>query len=199
QSELTMTRPDHQDLNDPANMRPWRKQCSHVFTMNFCYGKGVTELQKPDTTLNLLICSRNYWLSISSVEELHLSRSLASTIRSPILRVLQKMITYGMCQRTTGYDKVQKNELWLISMFVAKHHNGYANVAWLMAKWLKRKGVGSQKDSMICYGQLITKMAKKMRLLIDEVLNSLSAPTHCKALDTTTLRELIDSEGRLIP
>ncbi|GJX52415.1 hypothetical protein Tco_0280784 [Tanacetum coccineum] len=77
--------------------------------------------------------------------------------------------------------------------------NGYANVAWLMAKWLKMKGTGSQKDNMICCGQLITKIARKMRVLTDEVLNSLSAPTYCRALDTTTLRELIDSEGRLIP
>ncbi|GKE55690.1 hypothetical protein Tco_1494875, partial [Tanacetum coccineum] len=60
------------------------------------------------------------------------------------------------------------------------------NVAWLMEKWLKRKGVGSQKDSMICCGQLITKIAKKMRVLTDEVLNSLSTPTYCRALDTTT-------------
>ncbi|GJT06396.1 retrotransposon ORF1 [Tanacetum coccineum] len=45
--------------------------------------------------------AKDYWLSISSEEELHLSRSLASTIRSPILRVLQKMITYGLCQRTS--------------------------------------------------------------------------------------------------
>ncbi|GKD81296.1 hypothetical protein Tco_1348135, partial [Tanacetum coccineum] len=105
----------------------------------------------------------------SQDEELHLSRSLASTIKSPILRMLQKMITYGLCQRTTGYDK------------------------------LKRKGVGSQNDSIFCYGQLITKMAKKMRVLTDEVLNSLSALTYCRALDTTTLRELIDFEGRLIP
>nr|GEU61256.1 hypothetical protein [Tanacetum cinerariifolium] len=46
--------------------------------------------------------ARDYWLSISSEENLHLSRSLASTIRSPVLRVLQKMITYEMCQRTKG-------------------------------------------------------------------------------------------------
>ncbi|GJY87992.1 reverse transcriptase domain-containing protein [Tanacetum coccineum] len=95
--------------------------------------------------------ARDYWLSIGLDEELNLSRSLALTIRSPILRVLQKMITYGLCQRTTGYDK------------------------------------------------LIMKIAKKMRLLTGEVLNSFSAPTYCRALDTTTLRELIDSEGRLIP
>nr|GEX62647.1 hypothetical protein [Tanacetum cinerariifolium] len=53
-------------------------------------------------------------------------RSAASTIRSPILRVLQKMITYGLCQRTTGYDKIQKNELWLMSMFEARHQNRMA-------------------------------------------------------------------------
>ncbi|GJR98687.1 hypothetical protein Tco_0270861 [Tanacetum coccineum] len=32
----------------------------------------------------------------------------------------------------------------------------------------------------------------------DEVLNSLSAPTYYRDLDTTTLKEMIDSEGRLI-
>ncbi|GJV09637.1 hypothetical protein Tco_1351178, partial [Tanacetum coccineum] len=36
-----------------------------------------------------------------------------------------------------------------------------------------------------------------MGLLTDEVLNSLSAPTYCKALDATTLRELISPDGRL--
>ncbi|GJY74899.1 retrovirus-related pol polyprotein from transposon TNT 1-94 [Tanacetum coccineum] len=53
------------------------------------------------------------------------------------------MITYGLCQRTTGYDKIQKNDLWLLSMFDARHQN--------------------------------------------------------RDLDTTILRELIDSEGRIIP
>ncbi|GKD01366.1 hypothetical protein Tco_1171640, partial [Tanacetum coccineum] len=37
------------------------------------------------------------------------------------------------------------------------------------------------------------------RVLSDEVLRSLSAPIYCRDLDTTTLRELIESEGRLIP
>ncbi|GJV57504.1 hypothetical protein Tco_1458509 [Tanacetum coccineum] len=84
--------------------------------------------------------ARDYWLSISSEEELHLSRSLDLIIRRPILRVLQKMITYGF----------------------------------------------------------IIRIAKRMGLLTDEVLNSLSAPTYCRALDATTLRELIGPDGRLI-
>ncbi|GJT14723.1 hypothetical protein Tco_0873429 [Tanacetum coccineum] len=139
-----------------------------------------------------------YWLRISSKEELHLSRSASPTIRSPILRVLQMMITYSLCQRTTGYDKVQINELWLMGMFEARHHNGYANVAWLIPKWLKRKRVGSQRKSMICCGQFITRITKKISLLTGEVLNGWSAPVYCRFLDATTLRELTGSNGRLI-
>ncbi|GKB32991.1 retrotransposon ORF1, partial [Tanacetum coccineum] len=96
--------------------------------------------------------AQEYWLSISREDNLSLSRSHTSTIRNPVLRVVHKMIIYGLCKRTTGYDKIQKNDLWLLSMFDAGHQNGYANVAWL-------KGAD---------------------------------------LDTTTLREFIDSEGKLI-
>ncbi|GJW21850.1 hypothetical protein Tco_0032472 [Tanacetum coccineum] len=63
----------------------------------------------------------------------------------------------------------------------------------------ERKGASSQKESMIYCGQLITKIAKRKNLLSKEVLNSLSAPIYYRALDTTTLRELINFEGRLIP
>ncbi|GJX09858.1 hypothetical protein Tco_0199717 [Tanacetum coccineum] len=84
--------------------------------------------------------AQEYWLSISREENLSLYRSHASTIRNPVLRVLHKMITYGLCQRTTGYDKIQKNDLWLLSMFDARYQNGYANVAWLITRWMKRKG-----------------------------------------------------------
>ncbi|GKD72951.1 hypothetical protein Tco_1331233 [Tanacetum coccineum] len=67
--------------------------------------------------------AQDYWLSISREKNLGLSRSHTSTIRNLILRVIHKMITYGLCQRTTGYDKVQKNDLWLLSMFDARHQN----------------------------------------------------------------------------
>ncbi|GKA64351.1 hypothetical protein Tco_0763957 [Tanacetum coccineum] len=107
--------------------------------------------------------AQEYWLSISQEENLGLSRSHTSTIKSLILRVIHKMITYGLCQRTTGYDKVQKNKLWLLSMFDARNQNG------------------------------------KSRVLTDDVVRSLSALIYCINLDTTTLRDLIDSEGKLIP
>ncbi|GJW50946.1 hypothetical protein Tco_0092297 [Tanacetum coccineum] len=91
--------------------------------------------------------AQEYWLSISREENLGLLKSHTSTIRNPILRVIHKMITYGLCQRTTG-----------------------------------------EKELVL-----------KRRVIFDVVLRSLSAPIYCRDLNTTTLRELIDSEGGLIP
>ncbi|GKA58889.1 hypothetical protein Tco_0758202 [Tanacetum coccineum] len=109
------------------------------------------------------------------------------------------MITYGLCQRTTRYDKVQKNDLWLLSMFDARHQNGYSNLAWVIARWMKRKGAGTQKESQICCGQFILKLARKCMVLTDDVVRSLSVPIYCRDLDTIILRDLIDSVGKLIP
>ncbi|GJY92934.1 hypothetical protein Tco_0508716 [Tanacetum coccineum] len=142
--------------------------------------------------------AQEYWLSISREDNLGLSRSHTSTIKSPILRVIHKMITYGLCQRMTRYEKIPKNDLWLLSMFDARHQNGYTNVAWLIARWMKRKEAGTQKESQICCGQFISKIARKSRVLTDDVIRSLSALIYYRDLDTTPLRDLIDSEGRLI-
>ncbi|GKB16197.1 hypothetical protein Tco_0850120 [Tanacetum coccineum] len=51
-----------------------------------------------------------------------------------------------------------------------EHQNGYANVAWLIVRWMKRKEAGTQKESQICYVQFITKLARKARVLSDEDL-----------------------------
>ncbi|GKA45548.1 retrotransposon ORF1 [Tanacetum coccineum] len=112
--------------------------------------------------------AQEYWLSISREENLSLSRSHTATIRNPVLRVLHKMITYGLYQKKTRYHKIQKNDLWLLSMFDARYQNGYANVAWLIMRWMKRKGVGTQRESLICCGYFITKLARKARVLSDE-------------------------------
>ncbi|GJU24033.1 retrotransposon ORF1 [Tanacetum coccineum] len=142
--------------------------------------------------------AQGYWLSISQEENLGLSRSHTSTIRNPILKVIHKMITYGLCQRMTRYDKVQKNDLWLLSMFDAIRQNGYENVAWVIARWMKRKGADTQKESQICYGQFISKIARKCRVLTEDVVRSLSAQIYYRDLDTITLRDLIDFESKLI-
>nr|GEU54112.1 hypothetical protein [Tanacetum cinerariifolium] len=97
------------------------------------------------------------------------------------------------------FEGDSKNYLWLLSMFDARHQNGYANVAWLITRGMKRKGAGTQKESQIYYRQLILKIARKCRVLTEDVVRSLSALIYCRDLDTITLRDLIDFEGKLIP
>ncbi|GJS69455.1 hypothetical protein Tco_0702296 [Tanacetum coccineum] len=116
--------------------------------------------------------AREYWERISTDRDLHLSGSSITLFRFLILRVLHKMITYGLCQRTTGYEKIQRNDLWLLTR--------------------------SQKDSQICCGQFISKIARKSRVLTQVIVRTLSTPVYCRDLDRTTLRELIDSEDRMI-
>nr|GEU89756.1 hypothetical protein [Tanacetum cinerariifolium] len=68
----------------------------------------------------------------------------------------------------------------------------YSEPSWVITKWMKKKGAGT------C-GQFISKLAKKCRVLTKDVVRSLSVPIYCRDLDTTTLRDLIDSDGKLIP
>nr|GEY80587.1 hypothetical protein [Tanacetum cinerariifolium] len=63
---------------------------------------------------------------------------------------------------------------------------------------MKRKGVGTQKESMICCVKFMTKISKRITVLTEEILNALSALTYCRPLDATTLREMIGSNKRLI-
>ncbi|GJX85330.1 hypothetical protein Tco_0336104, partial [Tanacetum coccineum] len=84
-------------------------------------------------------------------------------------------------------------------MFDARHQNGYANVAWVIARWMKRKRAGTQKDSQICCGQFISKIARKCRVLTEDVVMSLSALIYYWDLDMITFRDLIDFDGKLIP
>ncbi|GKC95853.1 hypothetical protein Tco_1161295 [Tanacetum coccineum] len=66
-------------------------------------------------------------------------------------------------------------------------------------KWMKNKGVGPQRESLICCGQFMTRIVKRLGILSNGMLNGLSALTYCRTLDANILRELIGSNGRLIP
>ncbi|GJU97205.1 putative reverse transcriptase domain-containing protein [Tanacetum coccineum] len=88
--------------------------------------------------------AQDYWLSISRDDNLGLSRSHTSTIRRPILRVIHKMITYGLCQRTTVLGDCKMDE--------------------------EERSWDSERESNLWW-----------------------------YLDSTTLRDLIDSDGKLIP
>ncbi|GKA97166.1 hypothetical protein Tco_0825060 [Tanacetum coccineum] len=65
-------------------------------------------------------------------------------------------------------DELRTKKIIKFRLFGSRHQNGYVNVAWLIARWMKMKGAGSQKESMICCGQCITKISKRKNLLSKE-------------------------------
>nr|GEX02407.1 hypothetical protein [Tanacetum cinerariifolium] len=67
--------------------------------------------------------------------------------------------------RNTPLDRVEV--LGMIEKGII-HQNGYANVAWLIARWMKRKGDSNQREIMICCEQFIMKITKKARVLSGE-------------------------------
>ncbi|GJR86869.1 hypothetical protein Tco_0210880 [Tanacetum coccineum] len=177
--EHTMMRPDHHDPNALDNMKPWKRYCFHKFTMSSCYGKDVTEMKSLDV-LNRMGCNGEIddILRISFTDdELQTKKIIKFRLggRAHSLTLLEFARRLGLYHADEleedgfnvyfegGYDKIQKNDLWLFSMFDDRHQNG------------------------------------KCKVLTEDVVRSLSAPIYCRDLDTITLRDLIDSDGKLIP
>ncbi|GJZ86505.1 hypothetical protein Tco_0658115 [Tanacetum coccineum] len=187
-----MTRLDHHDPN-AQDMKPWRRYFFHKFTMSFCYGNDVTEMQSLGCDGEIDDMLRIRVREAESEEEVFTSVAWirAFNINEPIYAELchefystyefdevcaddelqsKKIIKFRLGGRAHSltllefarrlYDKVQKNDLWLLSMFDARHQNG---------------------------------------VLTEDVVRSLSALIYCRDLDTITLRDLIDSDGKLIP
>nr|GEW35298.1 hypothetical protein [Tanacetum cinerariifolium] len=101
-----------------------------------------------------------YWLQISSENELIMSRSSTRTIRKSVLRVSKCSLV--------DCKVAEKKRSW--------KSKGEHDLLW----------------------KFITKIARRANLLTDEVLDGLSALVYCRPLDSTTLREVIDSNRRLI-
>ncbi|GKC90750.1 hypothetical protein Tco_1151399, partial [Tanacetum coccineum] len=148
----------------------FRLRSTHDYVMNFYETFEFDENVADDElmikkAIKFRLCGKAYAMSVPDFAKrlgLYTSAEIqdygfetyfigVKTIRKLVLRVLQKMITYGLCQRTTCYDK------------------------------------------------FVTRIAKRLGILSDEVLNGLRAPTNNRTLNANILRELIGSNGRLIP
>nr|GEV35696.1 hypothetical protein [Tanacetum cinerariifolium] len=114
----------------------------------------------------LIIVGRSFWHTCGAI--INTIKGTTSTFNG-CAKAIEEMLEI---KRTTAYDKIKRNELWLMSMFKTRHQIGYAN--------------------------FVTRIAKKMSFLTDEVLNGLSAPIYYRSLDATTLSDLINSNGRFI-
>nr|GEU96523.1 hypothetical protein [Tanacetum cinerariifolium] len=179
--EHTKEKPDRHDPNTQDNTKQWKRCCFHKFTTSSCYGKDVAKMLSLGCDGEIDDMLRIRVREARSDEEIftYVAWIRAFNINEPIYAELCREF-----YSTYEFDEV--------------HQNGYANVAWVIVKWMKRKGAGTQKESKICCGQFISKLVRKCRVLTEDVVRSLSALIYYRDLDTTTLRDLINSDGKLM-
>ncbi|GKB91441.1 hypothetical protein Tco_0963713 [Tanacetum coccineum] len=223
--EHTIMRPDHQDPNAQDNMKPWKRYCFHKFTTSFCYGKDVAEMQslEIDDMLRIRLREAGSDEEIFTSSKKIIKFRLGGRAHS--LTLLEFAIRLGLYQAvelkeegfnvyfegglrnddnfnaqdywTTGYDKIQKYDLWLLSMFDARHQNGYANVAWVIARWMKRKGAGTQKESQIFYAGCIIDLIDFEGKLIPEDPQSGVPRVGIPRPPRASMQDLYDRMGRM--
>ena len=104
------------------------------------------------------------------------------------------MITLVLLQRTDDSNVITKKDLWILSMFEEKHQHGYANVAWLIASWMKKEGT---KNEILC-GQLVTKIGRNLGILTNEVIQSFKTTIQTKVIDSKVLGHLINNKEKSV-
>nr|GEW78470.1 hypothetical protein [Tanacetum cinerariifolium] len=196
-----------------------KRCCFHKFTMSSCYGMDVAEMLSLDDMLRTRVRKAGYDKEIfTSVVWIR-----AFNINGPIYAELfhEFYSTYEFDKVCAGDELQSKNiirfrfsgrahsltllefarrlGLYQVIELEEEGFNVYFEGAWVIAKWMKTKGVETQKESQMCYGQFISKLAKKCMVLTEDVVRILSALIYCRDLDTTTLRDLIDYDGKTIP
>ncbi|GJT19650.1 hypothetical protein Tco_0878356 [Tanacetum coccineum] len=171
--EHTMMRPDHQDTNALDNLKPWKKYCFHKFTMSFCYGKVATEKQSRDWDYIMLMSLKKMDLTYI-FKEACVEPSFEGDSQDDHLWLLYQW-------KVPGYNRFKKKDLWLLSQFDARPKMG------MRSRLVDCKVGWEEKKQLVVEG------------VAEDVIRSLSAPIYCRNLDTTTLRDFIDSKGRLIP
>ena len=118
------------------------------------------------------------WDALSVSRHYHRKCSVTS-IRSPSLRLLHKLLSHSFLYRTTHRENVTAEDLWVLTRFRKIHDEGFVNAPWLLAKFVMAKGPGRLSTSQICCGHFVTRIARNLGLLIQENIRAASAPTVC--------------------
>ncbi|GKD87970.1 hypothetical protein Tco_1359124, partial [Tanacetum coccineum] len=188
-------KPDPHVPNDLDNTRRWRKLCFHVSIT--CYSEAIDEM----LTIKLCVAGTNeeIFTSEACTNAFNIDERIYSELCHEFYSTYEfdefakRLGLYNSKEiEEEGFDMYfqgglrtdehfNAQEYWLSisreeNLSLSRSHASSIKESSLMACVRERLGAGSQKESMICYGQFITKIFKRKNLLSKEVLNSLSAP-----------------------
>ncbi|GJR57562.1 hypothetical protein Tco_1499724 [Tanacetum coccineum] len=113
---------------------------------------------------------RDYWMGISSARDFLGTAPSYTTIRDPILRLYNRLITCSIAGRSQAPEKVTVTDLfYLRGMDV-----GSVNVPYLLARYLRLFTAGRKSGAHISGGQFVVRLAEHFGLLTAEILGGLT-------------------------
>ena len=134
----------------------------------------------------------SYWNRIGDPS---CSRRNASAIRNPLLKVLQKLISWGLLYRHGNQDKCTQPDLWTMKL-LEEDKNG--NAAWIIAEYLSKRAPGIKKQSDVCGGHYVTVIAKNLGYYTDVELRKCRGRMDSEIWDAASFGEAFDRKNRVL-
>ena len=132
----------------------------------------------------------DYWNRIGDPSCL---RRNASRIRNPLMKILHKLITWGVSHRTGSNDKCNNPDLWLMKL-LEEDRNG--NAAWIIAEYLSRRAPGIKDRSDVCGGHYVTALARNLGYFEDDELAKCSEPLESETWDAKGFGKALNKRAR---
>nr|GEW76785.1 hypothetical protein [Tanacetum cinerariifolium] len=197
-----MLKPDHQDPNAQDNLKLCRRYCFHKFIMISYYGKDVLNGMGCDGEIDDMLRIKLREAEFNKEIFTYVAWIRAFNIKEPIyMQLCYKFYSTYEFDEVCDDDELQSKK-------IIKFRLSGRDYSLTLLEFARRLGLYHvdeiEEDEFDVYFQGGLRsderfnIARKARVLTDVVLRSLSDPIYCRDLDTTTLRELIDSKGRLI-
>ena len=93
--------------------------------------------------------AHGYWKQISTEDNLEYGKSKVSSIKTPLLRVLHRILVQSILHRTSDVEFVLEEDLWVMNALAEKRYLQHLNATWIIVEHLrKRSAVGTLRGSL---------------------------------------------------
>ncbi|GJY58377.1 hypothetical protein Tco_0458269 [Tanacetum coccineum] len=131
-----------------------------------------------------------YW---SRIGQPRTEKKKLADIRYPLFHIMHQILVIAFVHRSGSRDKVQKPDLWLLSLL----DEGYnENVAWILAEYLSKRASGIKETSEICGGHFVTKIARKLGFYNQRELAKCSEPIKSESWDDRMFGKALDRRAK---
>ncbi|GJS74191.1 reverse transcriptase domain-containing protein [Tanacetum coccineum] len=131
-----------------------------------------------------------YW---SRIEQPRTEKKKLADIRYPLLHIMHKILVGSFMHRSGSRDKVQKPDLWLLSLLDEGHNK---NMAWILAEYLSKRASGIKKSSEIYGGHFVTKIVRKLGFYNQRELAKCSKPIKSESWDNRMFRKAFNRRAK---